>query len=209
MRHGERKNRTKEYSIWSSMMTRCYNKKAINFEHYGGRGIVVCERWHAYLNFLADMGRCQKGLTLDRYPENDGNYEPGNCRWATRQQQQENKRPRKDSRIVTYQGKTQCIGAWARELGITYSTLEPRLRRGMSMEQAVQLKKNLNRPNVIAPEGMAWCGFCKTYKQRKEFFPSANNWHGLDSRCKKCHHDIHIARVMKENRNGQDYDRRN
>jgi len=78
---------------WSSMLQRCENPNHKFFRNYGGRGITVCERWHTFENFLADMSERPVGLTLDRYPDKNGNYEPGNCRWATRQQQAKNKRP--------------------------------------------------------------------------------------------------------------------
>ena len=80
---------------------RCQNPNNIGFDKYGGRGIKVCERWLTYENFLADMGRRpnpSEKYSLDRYPDNDGNYEPGNCRWATRSDQQKNKRRYKHRR---------------------------------------------------------------------------------------------------------------
>lgn len=78
---------TLAYSSYTSMLARCGNPSAVGYEHYGGRGITVCERWHKFENFLADMGeRAHQGLSLDRV-DPDGNYEPSNCRWATRSEQ--------------------------------------------------------------------------------------------------------------------------
>lgn len=81
------------YDIWVLMRQRCNNPRATSYAHYGGRGIKVCERWSSYEAFLQDMGERPEGLTLDR-EDVDGNYEPSNCRWATWQVQNTNKRPR-------------------------------------------------------------------------------------------------------------------
>ena len=75
------------------MLDRCFNPGCKDWHRYGGRGITVCERWRDYNNFLADMGRKPSpALSIDRYPDNNGNYEPGNCRWATAKQQSANRR---------------------------------------------------------------------------------------------------------------------
>ena len=95
-RHGEagRKGKSAEYKIWQGVIKRCTDAGADNWEYYGGRGITVCDRWRSsFPNFLADVGRrpSQKH-SLDRYPDNDGNYEPGNVRWATPEQQMQHTR---------------------------------------------------------------------------------------------------------------------
>lgn len=87
---------TPEYACWNNMKSRCYSPKWPAFKHYGGRGIRVCERWLlSFENFLADMGeRPSNKHSIDRFPNNDGNYEPSNCRWATRKEQSSNQRKR-------------------------------------------------------------------------------------------------------------------
>ena len=93
--HGESAaNETPEHRVWRAMLRRCRSPNATDFERYGARGIKVCERWHSYENFLADMGRRPSDEhSIDRI-NNDGNYEPGNVKWSTRQEQAQNQRPR-------------------------------------------------------------------------------------------------------------------
>jgi len=91
-RHKAGEKETRVYRAWANMRTRCTNPKAPNYPRYGGRGVTVCERWRHFENFLADMGEPPPGKSLDRYPDNAGNYEPGNCRWATLSEQNRNLR---------------------------------------------------------------------------------------------------------------------
>ncbi len=120
---------TREYRAWSSAKRRCYDPKNKFFWNYGGRGIRMCDEWREdFLVFLRDMGACPDGLTLDRL-NGDGNYEPGNCRWATRLEQQRNTRR---NRMLTLNGETLCVTAWAERLGIDHEVIRGRLRLGWS-----------------------------------------------------------------------------
>lgn len=88
--HTSHTGKSSTYRSWRSMVQRCIYPKDIGYHRYGGRGITVCEQWRKFENFLADMGERPKGKTLDRI-NNDGDYEPGNCRWATPKEQNANR----------------------------------------------------------------------------------------------------------------------
>ncbi len=141
-RNGHGMSRTSVYAAWHAMMQRCENSRHEYYRHYGGRGIVVCERWHKFVHFYSDMGDTPKGGTLDRYPDNNGNYEPGNCRWATWQQQQNNRR---DTVKIEFDGRTLSIAEWARAIGMSRSALERRIKSGWPIHAALTLSPNPNR----------------------------------------------------------------
>lgn len=136
--HGHAAGRlpSRTYSKWSSMITRCTNTKRPDFKNYGEKGIAVCARWLNFENFLADMGVAPPGLTLDRIDGSKG-YSPENCRWATRKQQNIN---RSCARLLTFNGKTQCLQEWADELGHKNATvLTERLKNGWSLADALTI----------------------------------------------------------------------
>jgi hypothetical protein len=128
-------SRTREFRIWNLMIQRCTNPGNGNYHYYGGRGIRVCDRWReSFGDFLADIGRAPSpGHTIDRI-DNDGDYEPGNCRWATQSQQARNTRA---NHFVTHRGRTQTVIEWCEETGIKKNCLLTRLRRGWSAEKAL------------------------------------------------------------------------
>lgn len=124
-------SQSKLYAVFNAMHNRCRNPKSKSYARYGGRGIKVCERWHNFQNFVADMGEPEPGQSIDRI-NNDGNYEPGNCRWADMETQQNN---RCFNRRFTFDGKSLTISQWARELGITRQAMRSRISSGSSYEQ--------------------------------------------------------------------------
>jgi len=121
------------YQSWSNMYSRCYNSKARGFHNYGGRGITICDKWRTFELFLQDMGERPENTSLDRIDVN-GNYEPGNCRWATRTEQNRNK---SNNRILTIYGKSMCVTEWRAISGVSHSTVRGRLLRGWTEKEAI------------------------------------------------------------------------
>lgn len=117
------------YSSWRAMKRRCGNVNSAEYPDYGGRGIKVCARWlNSFENFLTDMGKRPSGTSIDRYPNNNGNYEPGNCRWATPTQQTRNRR-NTTMPSVTFEGITKCARDWEKDLGLPAGLISRRLAR--------------------------------------------------------------------------------
>ena len=125
------------YNSWKHMKERCYNPCCKHYRYWGGRGITVCDAWR--IDFLAFKewalaNGYKKGLTIDRI-DNDGNYEPSNCRWATKKEQSNNRRC---LRYLTYKGETKTISEWSRITGIKVTTLYMRVTAyGWSVERAL------------------------------------------------------------------------
>lgn len=135
LRHGHKqgRKRTATYSTWQSMISRCTSKTGSSWARYGGRGITVCDRWRRFDNFLKDMGERPPGLSLDRRDNNAG-YCKENCRWATREEQQRNRRC---NRMLTVNGETMCAADWADRIGMDKSILLHRIYKGFSDFDAV------------------------------------------------------------------------
>lgn len=121
-------------SLLDSMIARCHNPKHYAYKWYGALGVIVCGRWReSFEAFLLDVGeRPSPKHQLDRFPDQNGNYEPGNVRWATSKQQNNNRR---DNRLITAFGRTLTMAEWAEETGLNYNTLWSRLRRGWHPEE--------------------------------------------------------------------------
>ena len=132
--HGLRKTRL--YGIWSNIKTRCYNVNDPHYERWGAKGVVMCDQWRNDFKVFYDWAMSHgysDELTIDRI-NNDGNYEPSNCRWVTLA---ENNRNKVHVRYITYNGKTQTIGQWTKELGLGKETIRERLKRGWTEIEAL------------------------------------------------------------------------
>jgi len=131
-------NSSSEYRTWSGMWNRCTNPNSADYARYGGRGIRVCERWDDFDTFLADMGpKPSPTHSIDRI-DNDGNYAPGNCRWALPTDQSRNQRT---NHLITIGQRTMTTAEWAEEVGLKADTLRHRLAGGMSPERAISPRR--------------------------------------------------------------------
>lgn len=139
-----------EYNVWRFMIRRCTCADHPRWNRYGGRGIKVCERWAtSYEKFLSDVGRRPTPQhSIDRI-DNDGNYEPGNVRWATRVEQAANQKRPHARRTLTFNGRTLSTREWASEIGITHQAIESRIDvSGWSVEEAVTIPKGGSRSRL-------------------------------------------------------------
>ncbi len=126
---------TATYNTWMAMKARCNNSRSSQYQHYGARGIKVCERWdESFEAFLSDMGERPEGMTIERNNSN-GNYEPSNCRWAHEAEQARNRR---STIKVERDGITKCVKDWCDELGLNPDRVYGRIRRGESPEKALR-----------------------------------------------------------------------
>lgn len=153
-------SRLPEYGIWQAMKNRCNRPATRYYENYGGRGIKVCDRWmHSVVNFIDDMGlRPTSTHSIERI-DNDGNYEPSNCRWATAAEQASNKR---SNRYITVNGRRMTLAEAARQKGIKRGTFATRIYRGgLSPYEALTYSK----PPSINPSGMKGVYFLQSSRK--------------------------------------------
>lgn len=136
-------SKTREYSIWCGMKDRCYNENNERYSYYGGRGIKICDRWlESFENFVKDMPPIPgPKYSIDRI-NNDGNYEKGNCRWATAKQQANNK---SNNHLLTYKGQTKNVQEWAGFLGINRLTIKSRIKMGWTDEEILCIPVGVSR----------------------------------------------------------------
>lgn len=132
VKHG--KSRTPTHNSWLAMKQRCDYQGHAEYQRYGGRGITVCERWKSFENFLEDMGERPSGTSIERI-DVDGNYEPGNCRWAHEAEQARNRR---STIKVERDGVTMCVKDWCDKLGLNPNRIYGRIRRGEAPEKALR-----------------------------------------------------------------------
>lgn len=138
--------------IWSDIIKRCTNPNARNYKNYGGRGISIYDGWRhdfqAFHDYVTQLPHCgEKGYSIDRV-DNDGDYTPGNVRFATRHEQSHNSRR---STLITHNGETMCIADWARSVGMKPSMLSSRLRRNMSIKDALSTPSRYKTKSIQPP----------------------------------------------------------
>jgi hypothetical protein len=156
--HCRRENPSSEYRVWRNMLERCENKTHKNFERYGGRGIRVCARWHIFENFLSDMGARPSSVHSIKRNDNNGNYEPLNCRWGTWRDQARNRSSTRErssrrssrARMITVDQETLPVVEWAERAGVSPHIVYSRLNRGWTPTNALSTSKVRNRPNDLS-----------------------------------------------------------
>lgn len=181
-KHGMANTRT--HSIWMGMLSRCRNPNSQFYSHYGERGIDVCDRWLEFANFLSDMGTAPPGMEIDRI-DNDAGYSPQNCRWASRRDQQNNRR---NNRLLTHAGKTMTLTQWARHVDLNPSTVSARFHRGEAIEAILRpaspgedLRAAARQKAVQARRALARC------KHGHEFSAENTSFDTKGGRiCKEC-----------------------
>lgn len=169
-------NRPPLYPLWDAMVRRCHDSAYPAWKDYGARGIAVCDRWRIFENFETDVGlRPSARHTLDRI-DNDGGYEPGNCRWATRREQQLNRR---DTRLVTIEGKQYVAAELAHQHGVSLSAVVWRARHGMLMSDVIATGGRPRRASQLA---------ARTHCRHGHEFTTANTHIKTDGsrQCREC-----------------------
>ena len=164
---------TPAHASWRAMLDRCRRQKCAAYKNYGGRGITVCERWESFENFLADMGHRPEGKELDRI-DNDGNYEPGNCRWATTSEQALNRR---SVAYAVIDGERKPLVHWAAQNGLKAETAKARYRKGWPAHRAASAPLRVPASATIDGQTKSIRQWCAIYGVR---YPTV--WHRIARR---------------------------
>lgn len=184
------------YNTWCGMKSRCSNPNTKHFAEYGGRGIKVCDRWlESFENFLADMGECPKGLTIERI-NNNGSYEKSNCRWATRKEQQNNTRQNQN---ITYYGMTKTATEWGEFLGIKAKIIHARLSYGWPINKVLAKTKQYDKEGLkLGGDANGARQRAKTHCKNGHPFDEANTaWYKGTRSCRRCHANRQAGRMAK------------
>lgn len=144
---------TRLYRIWKAMRSRCNNQNTAAFPNYGGRGISVCDEWDSFVKFRewALQNGYTDELSIDR-KDNDKGYSPENCRWATRKEQNNNQR---SNRLIEFRGELKTLTEWASIMGLSFSCVDDRLRRGWSVEKALTTHSDFRPSRLLVMDGVA------------------------------------------------------
>lgn len=168
-------SQTRAYNAWNCMWDRCTNPGYASYDRYGRRGITVCDRWKDVRNFVSDMGQPPPGFTLDRI-DNDGNYEPSNCRWATHKEQSNN---RITNRLIAYRGERKTAAEWAVVTGVSEKLIGRRLRDGWPVERLFVTPRRKHSithcrngheftpENTALSNGLRFCLTCRKLRNSK------------------------------------------
>lgn len=174
MKHGE--SGSKLHNVWKGMRKRCLSPSSHNYYLYGARGIKICKEWDEFLDFKqwAINSGYKEGLSIER-EENDGNYGPPNCRWATPKEQSNNTRT---NHPITYNGVTKNVTEWAREKGMTDSTLFLRIKKGWDIEKIINTPVLKATTYEYNGEKLTVSQLCKKYNINKVTFRQRlkHNW---------------------------------
>jgi len=176
------------YHVWASMKDRCYNKNSKAYPDYGGRGVTVCERWRgSYTLFESDMGDRPEGTSIDRI-DNNGNYEPSNCKWSTRQEQQRNQRR---AVYVTIENTVYRAVELSEKYGLKTDTIVARAAKGFSFDECVQKEKHQSTDTTSAVAAKKAKAAAKTHCRNNHELTPENTYLTKEGWkvCRTCHNE--------------------
>jgi len=171
---------TQEYRAWTNMKQRCLNPKSLNFVNYGGRGIKVCDKWiHSFENFFQDMGPKPSAVFSIERINNNGNYEPSNCKWASRREQNINRR---NTGFFTALGQSKTIRQWSELTGLPIGTIRSRIKHGFLPDEVVQSSSFYENRNTMKSRELLIDALNAEERLRAQSRMSGN-WHLYSKTC--------------------------